>query len=225
MFGNNPKRSATFGDGNILEIQKIFKTIQGEGPFAGRPSIFVRLGGCNLACSFCDTEFEDFSPLKLQDIIGEITKLSLNKEKLRSVKLIVITGGEPFRQPIEKLCESLVELGFTVQIETNGTIYRDLPREIHIVCSPKPGPNGYKMIREDLLSRISAIKFLIAKNLKFYDSINEVGQTKYNIPVYIQPIDQNNEKFDLENIELAIEQSLETGSYLSTQIHKYLNIE
>lgn len=225
MFGNNPKRAAIVGSGDTLDIQKIFKTIQGEGPFAGRPSIFVRLGGCNLACNFCDTEFEDFSSYTLQTIIDEINKLSLNKKKLRSVELIVITGGEPLRQPIEELCSRLINQGFTVQIETNGTIYRDLPSEVHIVCSPKPGVQGYKTIREDLLKKISAFKFLVAKNLKFYNSIGDVGQTKYNIPVYIQAIDQNDEKLNQENIELAIEQSLETGSYLSVQIHKYLQIE
>jgi len=225
MFGNNPKRAAVIGSGDILDVQQIFKTIQGEGPFAGRPSVFIRLGGCNLACSFCDTEFESFETLELQTILDEVYKLSLNTKNLRSVNLIVITGGEPLRQPIEQLCTSLINQGFTVQIETNGTIYRDLPSDVHIVCSPKPGVQGYKVVREDLLKKISAFKFLVAKNLKFYNSISEVGQTKYNIPVYIQPIDQNNEILNQENIEFAIEQSLQTGSYLSTQIHKYLNIE
>lgn len=225
MFGNNPKRAATTGTGDSLEIKNIFKTIQGEGPFAGQPAIFIRLGGCNLACSFCDTDFEDFKTLELYEILNNVQELSINSRNLRSVNLAVITGGEPFRQPIEQLCTRLIDLGYVVQIETNGTIYRDLPKEVHIVCSPKPGAGGYKTIREDLLERISAMKFLVAKNIRFYDSISEVGQTKYNIPVYIQPIDLNDEELNQENIEFAIACSLETGSRLSIQIHKYLNIE
>ncbi|CAN0594227.1 unnamed protein product, partial [Ectocarpus sp. 12 AP-2014] len=59
MFGDNPIRPPEKGDGLHLMVKQIFKTLQGEGPHVGTPSIFVRLGGCNLACDFCDTEFEN----------------------------------------------------------------------------------------------------------------------------------------------------------------------
>ncbi|MDR0329663.1 MAG: 7-carboxy-7-deazaguanine synthase QueE, partial [Rickettsia sp.] len=186
MFGQNTKRPAIFNDGTNLEIKSIFKTIQGEGPFVGMPAIFIRLGGCNLACNFCDTDFEDFNMLTINNIIEEVEKLTIN------IKLVVITGGEPFRQPIELLCYKLLDLDYIVQIETNGTLYRDLPDKVHIVCSPKAGKNGYALLRDDLLSHINALKFLVAKNIPKYSNIPEVGQSKYNIPVFIQPMDQNN---------------------------------
>lgn len=225
MFGQNPKRPPVYGEGNSLEVQNIFKTIQGEGPFVGMPAIFLRLGGCNLACSFCDTEFENFETLQLDEIIAKIDSLSKNLAGIITTKLIVITGGEPFRQPIENLCKKLISLKYKVQIETNGTLYRELPKEVHIVCSPKAGDKGYSPIREDLLSRLNAIKFLVAKNILTYNSINEIGQTKYNIPVYIQPIDQNNEILNRENTEYAIGLALESGNNISIQTHKILNIE
>jgi 7-carboxy-7-deazaguanine synthase len=225
MFGQNPKRPPLYGDGNILEVKNIFKTIQGEGPFAGEPAVFIRLGGCNLACSFCDTEFENFKTSSLQTVIDEVLKFSLNSQNIRIIKLVVITGGEPLRQPIEKLCQKLIDLEFKVQIETNGTLYRPLPGEVHIVCSPKASSQGYNLIREDLLKKISAIKFLIAKDLNAYNNISEIGQTKFNIPVFIQPIDQNDEKLNRENTELAIKLALESGNNISVQIHKFLNIE
>ena len=220
MFGQNPKRAAIFGDGTELEVQSIFKTLQGEGLFVGVPSVFIRLGGCNLACKFCDTDFENFKLLNIDKILEEVTNLSNNV-----IKLVVITGGEPFRQPIELICTKLVSLGFTVQIETNGTLYRLLPKEVYIICSPKAGANGYSAIREDLLPNISAIKFLVSANIHKYSLIPELGQTEYKIPVFLQPIDQYDELLNKENTELAIKLVFETGYRLSLQTHKFIGIE
>ena len=220
MFGQNPKRPAIFGDGAELEVQSIFKTLQGEGLFVGVPSVFIRLGGCNLACKFCDTDFENFKLLNIDKILEEVTNLSNNV-----IKLVVITGGEPFRQPIELICNKLVSLGFTVQIETNGTLYRLLPKEVYVICSPKAGTTGYSVIREDLLPHISAIKFLVSANIHKYSLIPELGQTEYKIPVFLQPIDQYNELLNKENIELAIKLVFETGYRLSLQTHKFIGIE
>jgi len=58
MFGTNPLSKPIESDGLYLEVQDIFSTIQGEGPFAGKPAVFLRLAGCNLRCFFCDTDFE-----------------------------------------------------------------------------------------------------------------------------------------------------------------------
>lgn len=225
MFGQNPKRGAFTGDGTSLEVKSIFKTIQGEGIFVGVPAIFIRLGGCNLACEFCDTEFENFDLVKIDDILSQIGMLALNSKNKQSVSLVVITGGEPMRQPIELLCQKLLEQNFKVQIETNGTLSRLLPEEVSIVCSPKAGKKGYSKVREDLLPKISAIKFILAKNISEYSLIPEVGQTAYNIPVFVQPMDQNNHKLNKENNELAVKLALESGARLSLQTHKFLGIE
>lgn len=72
MLGQNPIRPPITGDGTQLFVQSIFPTIQGEGPAAGIPSVFIRLGGCNLACSFCDTEFESFEEMALGDILSTV---------------------------------------------------------------------------------------------------------------------------------------------------------
>ncbi len=219
MFGQNPKRPPLFNAGNNLEIKSIFRTIQGEGPFVGMPAVFVRLGGCNLACHFCDTDFEYFKIYYVDDIIEEV-KLFAN-----NIKLVVITGGEPFRQPIELLCHKLVDLGFMVQIETNGTLYRKLPDKVHIVCSPKAGNNGYVRLRDDLLPHINALKFLISKDSPQYHNVPELGQSDYNIPVFIQPMDQNNQSINKENTLFAIDLALKYGYRLSIQTHKILAID
>lgn len=220
MFGQNPKRLAIFNDGSTLQVKNIFKTIQGEGPFVGMPAIFIRLGGCNLACNFCDTDFEDFNILTINEITERVNNFTITPNIL-----VVITGGEPFRQNIKLLCNNLLDLGYTVQIETNGTLYRDIPKRVHIVCSPKAGGNGYYPLREDILKQLNSIKFLIAKNISHYSQIPELGQTKYNIPVFIQPMDQYDPNLNKENELLAIDLALKYGYRLSLQIHKILEIE
>jgi organic radical activating enzyme len=139
MHGKNPIRPPQSGDGRRIDVQHIFSTIQGEGPYAGVPAVFIRLGGCNLACEFCDTEFESFREMGMEDIVervGELSSSCVKAQDLRlstlaldpavkpqddkNIKLIVITGGEPLRQPIAPLCEALIAKGHKVQISRFG---------------------------------------------------------------------------------------------------------
>lgn len=225
MHGKNPIRQPILDDGQNLEVKNIFATLQGEGIYAGVPAVFIRLGGCNLACDFCDTEFEEFAVLPLVDIIEKARKLAVNAKGEFVRKLAVITGGEPLRQNIAPLCEELLAAGFKVQIETNGTLYRKLPKEIEIICSPKNTGQGYMPLRRDLLERISAIKFIISEADKKYNNVVEIGQSEYNIPVFVQPMDEGNTIKNAANTKLALALSLEYGYCLSLQLHKILEIE
>lgn len=225
MFGDNPKRSIFKSDGSVLYVKNIFKTLQGEGPYTGRPAIFIRLGGCNLACSFCDTEFEDFSELGLDDITAKVQKLSVSSSEERSISLVVITGGEPFRQPIDALCKELLEREYVVQIETNGTLYQDVPDEVKIICSPKITNSKYHPIRDDLLPRITAFKYLISATTEEYNHVPDLGHGSYNIPVYVQAMDDYDEEKNKSNQKLAVNIALEYGYILSYQLHKQLGIE
>lgn len=224
MFGKNKILKAQNHDGMALQVQEIFATFQGEGPYVGYPSVFVRLGGCNLACDFCDTEFDTFQEKTLTEILNEVLKLSKNEKGEIIRKLVVITGGEPLRQPIEKFCEELIKLGFLVQIETNGTLFREIPKEIKIICSPKISNGKYHQVRPDLLSRINAFKFIISKNKKEYSDIAEIGQSGNKIPVYLQPMDEYDEMKNRENIELTLELANKYGARISLQTHKILKI-
>jgi organic radical activating enzyme len=224
MFGKNKILKAENHGGDNLDVQEIFPTLQGEGPYAGQPAVFVRLGGCNLACNFCDTEFETYQNLSLEEIILEVEKLSKNSAGKLVRKLVVITGGEPMRQPIEKLCQRLINLHFLVQIETNGTLFRDLPKEVKIICSPKISNGKYHQIRADLLSRINAFKFIISANQKEYSQISEVGQAIFKAPVYVQPMDEYEEIKNQDNIKYVQELCESEGYFLSFQLHKVLKI-
>ena len=79
MFGKNKILKPENHDGSSLDVQEIFATFQGEGPFVGYPSVFVRLGGCNLACDFCDTEFDSFARKSLDEILAEVLQLARDK--------------------------------------------------------------------------------------------------------------------------------------------------
>lgn len=215
MFGKNPIRKPVTGDGSSLEITSIFATLQGEGIYAGWPAIFIRLGGCNLACGFCDTEFEAFEALKLEEILAQVDALYTNQE------LIVVTGGEPFRQPVEALCTALLARGFKVQIETNGTLFRDVPAGVDIICSPKT----HASLRPDLLDRVSALKFIISASDPDYNHVPEVGQTAAKKPVYVQPMDEYDVSKNMRNVEYTRDLALENGYRLSLQLHKIIGVE
>lgn len=143
MFGTNPVRKQELREDGQLVVHSIFPTIQGEGPYAGEPAIFVRLWGCNLRCYFCDTDFETRSTLITGDrMMDQIQRLVATK---CNTKLIVLTGGEPFRQNIVPFIMIAAVNGMHVQIETAGTLWlREIEPYIQrgnvtIVCSPKTG--------------------------------------------------------------------------------------
>ncbi len=219
MFGDNPIRPPEKGDGATLQVVSIFPTLQGEGPFAGHPAVFVRLGGCNLACDFCDTEFETFRAMELKNILAEVQKLSGETHRL-----VVITGGEPLRQEIAPLCRELISCGYEVQIETNGTLWRDLPQEVHIICSPKISGGHYHALRPDLLARTDALKFIISADHPDYRNVGEVGQRESKTPVYVQPMDQYDPAKNAANQARALELAQANGYRLSLQTHKILGI-
>lgn len=153
----------------------------------------------------------------LAEIIKTVKVLAEDRKKL-----VVLTGGEPLRQNITPLCEALIAEGFKVQIETNGTLYRELPPEVEIVCSPKNTGGGYMPIRGDLLPRVNAFKFIISQNNPLYNHVGDIPMG--GIPVYVQPMDEYDETRNAENTALAIELARKHGYRLSLQLHKILGI-
>jgi 7-carboxy-7-deazaguanine synthase len=137
MYGQNPVTHQTDIDtwDHKYNVTEIFPTIQGEGPYAGYPAIFVRLAGCNLRCHFCDTHFHNQHQWTVKEIMDEIASLHTNQP------LVVFTGGEPLLQPIGRILQTLRwRLGgkVKVQIETAGTIYQPSILDVAtIVLSPK----------------------------------------------------------------------------------------
>lgn len=118
-----------------LRIAEVFRSVQGEGLWAGTPSVFVRVSGCNLRCVWCDTPYASWSPegpiVSLDEIVSQVAALADGAEH------VVLTGGEPMMfQPVAPLSHGLRELGFVVTIETAGTVFREVACDLMSV-SPK----------------------------------------------------------------------------------------
>ncbi len=218
MFGDNPLRPPVKGDGSVLQIKEIFPTLQGEGPNTGQAAVFVRLGGCNLACDFCDTDFEEFCTLQLADITTRIDEIAVEND----INLVVITGGEPLRQPITKLCDYALQAGYKVQIETNGTLWQELPEKVEVVCSPKASNGLYFPPHPHLQKHIIALKFVISAQRKPYDTIPEFAA---NFSVWLQPMDENDESKNRNNLIYAMQLAEKYGYKLSLQTHKLFGID
>jgi organic radical activating enzyme len=138
--------------------------------------------------------------------------------------LVVITGGEPLRQNIAPLCEALLAHGLRVQIETNGTLWRELPAAVNVVCSPKVTDGRYHPLRPDLLARVDALKFIVTADAGEYHTVGEVGQAGTSIPVYVQPMDEVDPARNSKNIAHALALAQTHGYLLSLQTHKMLGI-
>ena len=114
----------------MRKINVIFYSLQGEGYHTGTPAVFVRFSGCNLKCSFCDTQHEEGTLMTADEIIAEVSKYP--------AATVILTGGEPSLWIDDALGDRLHEAGKYVCIETNGT--RPLPASIDwVTCSPKQG--------------------------------------------------------------------------------------
>jgi organic radical activating enzyme len=116
----------------VIALAEIFYTVQGEGTWAGLPAVFVRLAGCNLSCDFCDTDYSMKALRSVAQIVEEVRALS------DGLPAIVLTGGEPFAQTETRaLIDALRADGRRVHIESNGTIYTELPDDVWLCVSPK----------------------------------------------------------------------------------------
>ena len=144
-----------------MVITEIFKSIQGESTYAGRPCLFVRLTGCNLRCHWCDTAyaFNGGQKMSVADVLARIRQLG--------GKLVELTGGEPLlQQEVYPLTDHLLTEGYRVLVETSGERnLAQLPREVVKVVDVKcPGSGEEGKFCFDnlaLLERKDQIKFVI----------------------------------------------------------------
>jgi 7-carboxy-7-deazaguanine synthase len=122
---------------STLRVNETFASLQGEGSLVGVPAFFIRLDGCPLRCSWCDT------PYALAGDAGRVTEVDALIDMARPFRYVVITGGEPLAQDIAPLVDALAP-AHHVTIETSGTIFADLPGVALFSVSPKVGTSGYR---------------------------------------------------------------------------------
>lgn len=155
-------------------ITEIFKSIQGEGTRAGLPCIFVRLTGCNLRCTWCDTAyaFHGGKKLNVKEVLARVDELSGRTvgapASAAAVPLVELTGGEPLLQEeVYPLAEGLLEGGYTVIIETSGERFvGKLPKEIikvvDVKCPDSGEPDTFEMRNLEELTENDEVKFVLS---------------------------------------------------------------
>ena len=151
-----------------MVITEIFKSIQGEGTHAGLPCVFVRLTGCNLRCTWCDTAyaFHGGTKYSTDEIVDKIQ--SLSGDFPAATRLLEITGGEPLLQPeTPALAEKLLAAGYTVMIETSGerfigTLPREVIKIVDVKCPDSGEPGTFNVANLEVLGPGDEIKFVIA---------------------------------------------------------------
>lgn len=195
-----------------MRINEIFYSLQGEGRYTGHAVVFVRFAGCNLNCEFCDTKHQSYKEYTNEEILREIKKYA-------PCDRVVLTGGEPTLQITEEFLDLLVENGYFINIETNGT--RPLPTscDVHwIVCSPKFEFCPKADIKLDWIDELKVIYRGAGQDMSMYE---EIEATCY----YIQPCDTGNTETNQRIIKEAIEFINQNPKWnLSLQTQKILGI-
>ncbi len=154
----------------MLNVCEIYLSIQGESSYSGLPCIFIRLSGCNLNCSWCDSRFhmDIQQEMSIEEIIEAIAEY-------KPVKLVEITGGEPLLQEdTPKLIEILGQIGYMILLETNGSLsIAKIPTNVVNIMDVKCPSSGYQnsFLRENIIyldPQKDELKFVIADR-KDYD--------------------------------------------------------
>ncbi|MDD2512495.1 MAG: 7-carboxy-7-deazaguanine synthase QueE [Proteiniphilum sp.] len=190
-----------------LNVNEIFYSLQGEGGRTGQASIFIRLAGCNLSCSFCDTDFERGMKMTLEEVHLQI--------EAYPCKWIVWTGGEPTLQLTDEMVAFFREKGYRQAIETNGT--RKVPAGIdYITCSPKL---HFEKVRE-LIPEVDELRFPIQKG----DPLPDISILPKTERYLLSPIFEDQQIIP-ENVAYCISLIRQYPVWaLSLQMHKLIEI-
>jgi 7-carboxy-7-deazaguanine synthase len=152
-----------------MQVTEIYKSLQGESTYAGLACVFVRLTGCNLRCTWCDSEFSFHGGRKMaaDEIMAEVARLS-PVSGLHSPPLVEITGGEPMLQEREvvPLMERLLAAGYKVLLETSGErllgrIPKPVVKIVDVKCPHSGEPNTFALQNLDVLEAHDELKFVI----------------------------------------------------------------
>jgi 7-carboxy-7-deazaguanine synthase len=153
-----------------MQITEIYKSVQGESTHAGVPCVFVRLTGCNLRCSWCDSEYSFYGGKKMSEdeVFLEVQRLSPNGG------YVEITGGEPMLQEREvvPLMQRLLDKGYTVLLETSGErrldmVPKGVVKIVDVKCPHSGEPDTFRVDNLETLTPRDEIKFVISDRVDF----------------------------------------------------------
>jgi organic radical activating enzyme len=189
-----------------VQLAEIFYSVQGEGTWTGTPAVFVRLAGCNLACTFCDTDYALKFVAGIADVVAQV------RAEGGDCPMVILTGGEPLAQAVTPaLIDALRADGRRVHVESNGTIDVALPNDVWLTISPK------ERLHPAMAQRANEAKLIVDGRVPD-EWVSEFPETT---PILLQP--EGNKP---ANIALAVDAAKrEPARYrLSLQTHKYIGV-
>lgn len=201
-----------FDGGNLLPLVEDFYTIQGEGFHTGKPAYFIRLGGCDVGCRWCDAKYtwnpKLYPPIAVSSIVERAASCA--------AQAIVITGGEPLLYPLGILTEMLHKRGLEIFLETSGT--HSFSGEFDWVCL---SPKRQQPPLEEAFRRAHELKVIIESEADFDWAEQNAAQVGQCCMLYLQP-----EWSVAEQMMPAIVEYVKTHPRwnISIQTHKYMHI-
>ena len=199
-----------------MRVTEIHPVIQGETRDAGRPCVLVRLTGCDLRCSYCDTEyaFAGGTEMSVEEILGIVAGLGLG--------LVLVTGGEPLLQrDTPQLCQRLLEAGLEVALETSGAhdvgVLPAGVERIVDVKTPSSGESGRNRWENlPLLGPRDAIKFVLSDRADYEWALDVIRTRPCSVEVLLSPVSGRLDPRDLCTWMLADR----APARLNLQLHK-----
>ncbi|MCQ2378169.1 MAG: radical SAM protein [Victivallaceae bacterium] len=175
----------------MLNVSECFKSLQGESTFAGLPCFFIRLAGCNLDCNYCDSVYA--REVSRTATVAELAELAAASQ----VSLVEVTGGEPLAQKeTPELVQLLLDKGFTVLLETNGSLPVDLVSDqCHRIVDRKLPGSGMAAFHDDAnyrkLTPRDEVKFVVSDENDFDFAVREIEKfslDKIGCPLLVSPV-------------------------------------
>ncbi len=207
----NEEKEILLNQGKMLPVMEHFYTIQGEGFHAGTAAYFIRLGGCDVGCHWCDVK-ESWDP-KIHPLMDAV---EVAKTAASFCKTIVLTGGEPMMWNLETLTSTLKELGCTIHVETSGAY--PLSGQIDwITLSPKK--TG--LPKEEFYQKASELKMIVFNQHDFTFAEEQAAKVSANCQLYLQSEwSKRNDIYPKITDYILANPKWKS----SVQTHKYLNI-
>lgn len=181
-------------DDGLFHVTEIFDSIDGEGKRTGYMAVFLRLAGCNLRCSYCDTAYS----LTLEDTAEVLTEEEvLSRIRAYPWKRVTMTGGEPMLHPLHHLCEVLGEEGYDINIETNGAVplWRERPEGVFYTMDFKCSGSGMKSYMNldnfKLLTGKDVLKFVVSSEEDLHEMkeiVNHYFSSAHHPEFFVSPV-------------------------------------
>lgn len=222
-------------DQMIYAVNELFSTIQGEASFTGTPAVFVRLQGCDVGCSFCDTKHTwlrtpadqrpvadvlekksdspTYAPMTTEDLVATVVA------RAGAIRHVVITGGEPADYDLIPLTAALRRAGFVSQLETSGTSPIKVDGSTFVTVSPKIGMVSGREVLRAAIARADEIKHPTATETHLRQLLELLGRGWHRdgIPIWLQPLSQSPAA-----TKRCVEWASQHGFRLSVQTHKFI---